>query len=411
MSTTDDQEIKAILAELQEEIRRHRLALGDLGALPPPDPLARIREKQAVNPHLPIGWPVMPPGLIPKLVAYAQKIVRRLLRWYINPIVAQQNEFNAAATDLLASHQARLDALTTSLEALTARLSESDEHWKTFRSQIETELEATRLRMQRLENWRRESITYDEASPSEKRSTGNIDYYLLGALYRNRYQMAERLHDYDDVLVGLTSATRPLLPVLDIGCGRGEFVDHMKALGLPAYGIDLDADALAVGREQGLDLRQVDAISHLRSLPDNGLSAVTLIQVAEHFEPEDLMELLYLIEHKLQPGGLILAETVNPECLYALVNWYLRDPSHRTPLHSATLRFLMMQAGFHQIETRFLHPVPETERLQANINGEEALDPAVAALVAQIRHNTERLNRFLYGPQDYAMLAYKPERE
>lgn len=410
LSTTDDQEIKAILAELQEEIRRHRLALGDLGALPPPDPLARVREKQAVNPHLPIGWPVMPPGLIPKLVAYAQKIMRRLLRWYINPIVAQQNEFNAAATDLLASHQARLDELTTSLEALTARLSGFDARWTALQSQIETELETTRLRMQRLENWRRESVTHDEASPSEEKSPGKIDYFLLGALYRNRYQMAERLNDYDDVLVKLASATRPLLPVLDIGCGRGEFVGHMNALGLPAYGIDLDADALAIGREQGLDLRQVDAISHLKALSDNGLSAVTMIQVVEHFEPEALMELLYLIERKLQPGGLILAETVNSECLYALINWYLRDPSHRTPLHSATLRFLIMQAGFHQIETRFLHPVPEAERLQTNISGEEALDPAVAALAAQIRHNTERLNHLLYGPQDYAVLAYKPEK-
>ncbi|MGQ9491403.1 MAG: hypothetical protein ACUVS6_12010, partial [Anaerolineae bacterium] len=112
MNTAEDREIKVILAELQEEIRRHRLALGDLGAMPPLDPLARVREKQAVNPHLPIGWPVMPRGLVPKLVAYTQKVVRRLLRWYINPIVAQQNEFNTAATDLLASLQVRVDELT-----------------------------------------------------------------------------------------------------------------------------------------------------------------------------------------------------------------------------------------------------------------------------------------------------------
>lgn len=410
MSTADDPEIKAILAELQEEIRRHRLALGDLGALPPPDPLARVREKQAVNPHLPIGWPVMPRGLIPKLVAYTQKIVRRLLRWYINPIVAQQNEFNSAATDLLASQQTRLDQLTSQVESLAAKLSQSEDRWAAFQHQVETELETTRLRLQRLENWRRESKTQSEPPvPEGKSATVGIDYYLLGALYRNRYQMTGRLSDYEDLLTGLASTGHPLLPVLDIGCGRGEFVGHMRAMGLPAYGIDLDADALAIGQAQGLDLRQADAISHLKSLPDNSLSAVTMIQVVEHFEPEALLQLLQLIERKLQPGGLVLAETINPECLYALANWYLRDPSHRTPLHSATLRFLMMQAGFHRIETRFLHPVPEEERLQTNVGARGELDPAVVALAAQIRHNMETLNRFLYGPQDYAVIAYKPE--
>lgn len=410
MSTVDDPEIKAILAELQEEIRRHRLALGDLGALPSPDPLARVREKQAVNPHLPIGWPVMPRGLIPKLVAYTQKIVRRLLRWYINPIVAQQNEYNAAATDLLASQQTRLDQLTSQVESLAAKLSQFEDRWLAFQHQVETEFETTRLRLQRLENWRRESKTQNEAPvPEGKSATVGIDYYLLGALYRNRYQMAGRLSDYDDVLAGLASTMDPLLPVLDIGCGRGEFVGHMRSMGLPAYGIDVDADALAIGQEQGLDLRQVDAVSHLKSLPDNSLSAVTMIQVVEHFEPEALLELLRLIQHKLQSGGLLLAETINPECLYALANWYLRDPSHRTPFHSATLRFLMMQAGFHRIETRFLHPVPEEERLQTDIGPREGLDPAVVALAAQIRHNMETLNCFLYGPQDYAVIAYKPE--
>ncbi len=409
MSVSEDREIKAILSELQEEIRRHRLVLGDLGAMPPPDPLARVREKQTVNPHLPIGWPVMPPGLIPKLVAYAQKIVRRLLRWYINPIVAQQNEFNAAVTDLLASQQARLDELATVIEASTARLSSLDGKLTALQNQIETELETTRLRLQRLENWRRESADRNELPPSESTATAGIDYFLLGALYRNRCQMVARLDDYDDVLTSLASATSPQLPVLDIGCGRGEFVGHMIELGLPAYGIDLDADALAVGQAKGLDLRHAEALTHLRNLTDNSLSAVTMIQVIEHFEPEALLQLLRLIERKLKPGGFVLAETVNPECVYALTSWYLRDPSHRTPVHSATLRFLMAQAGFHRIETRFLHPVPEAERLQIEVSREQARDPVVASLASQIRRNTEILNRFLYGPQDYAVLAYKPE--
>ena len=404
MSSTEDREIRAILVELQEEIRRHRLALGDLGAMPPPDPLARVREKQAVNPHLPIGWPVMPPGLVPKLVAYAQKIVRRLLRWYINPIVAQQNEFNAAVTDLLASQQARLDQLSQA-----AKLSSIAESLTALQHQVEADLETIRLRLQRLENWRRDEMARNEPTPTKGEPAARIDDFLWGALHRSRSQMAARLHDYDDMLTNLLSAADPLAPVLDLGCGRGEFVGHMVALGLPAYGVDINAEALAIGRAEGLDLRHEDALTHLKNLPDNSLRGVTMIQVVEHFEPEALLDLLQWIERKLKPGGLVLAETVNPESIYALVNWYLRDPSHRTPLHNATLRFVMAQAGFHRIETRFLHPVPEKERLQADANVQAPADPAIAALVSQVQHNTALLNRFLYGPQDYAVLAYKPE--
>lgn len=419
MSDSEEREIRAILADLQEEIRRHRLALGDLGAAPRPDPLTRVRECQTVNPHLPIGWPVMPRGLLPKLGAYAQKITRRLLRWYINPIVAQQNAFNAAAVDTLATLQARIDELAQQWQALDqaqvpAGLQRQlraivDDRQMQMHQRFEDELEATRLRLQRLENWHKGIATRALSTAPHDEPTASIDYFLLGALYRNPHQMADRLGDYDDLFGGLAANQPPALPVLDIGCGRGEFVAHLVSLGLPAYGIDLDADALAIGREQGLDLRPIDAFTHLRGLADNSLAAVTLIQVVEHFEPEALLRLLQLIAQKLVTGGLLIAETINPACLYALANWYLMDPSHRVPVHSETLRFLLAQAGFHRSEVRFLHPVPDVDRLQDVIAAQQAPDSACAALAARIQHNIDRLNHFLYGPQDYAVVAYKLE--
>ncbi|MFH1084956.1 MAG: hypothetical protein V1772_04255, partial [Chloroflexota bacterium] len=109
--TSGAADVQAILADLQAEIRRHRDLLAGLGVLEPPDPLAPVRQRQWVNPHLPIGWPKMPKGLASKLAAYVQKIVRRLLRWYINPIVEQQNAYNAAVADLLAAQVHQMQRL------------------------------------------------------------------------------------------------------------------------------------------------------------------------------------------------------------------------------------------------------------------------------------------------------------
>ncbi len=101
-----DPEVERVLGELVLELRRQVTGLEGLGART--ETLARLHATQRVNPHLPIGWPVMPRGLGRKLLAYAQKVTRVLLRWYINPLVAQQNAYNAAATLALEEFDARL---------------------------------------------------------------------------------------------------------------------------------------------------------------------------------------------------------------------------------------------------------------------------------------------------------------
>ena len=402
MKSSDPSAVQAIIARLQEEMRCHRQGPARSSATPGSVLLSRVREHQRVNSHLPIGWPVMPRGLIPKLVAYAKKITRRLLRWYINPLVDQQNAYNAAVTDALATLGAQNDGLASQSEALAARL----EHGQG----------EVLLRLQRLENWWRDGAPPLVVQPPALQATPApegeaMDLFVLAARYRNEEQLRARLTDYDDLFVALLDAGRGdddlIGPVLDIGCGRGELVSHLTELGLRAYGIDIDVDAIRLGQNAGRDVREADVFAHLGDLSDNSLLAITLMQVIEHFEIDDLLRLFKLATRKLVPGGLIVAETVNPVCLWALTNWYLLDPSHRTPLHPETTRFLAEQAGLEQVQLRFLHPVSERGRLGALPEVGEM--PAMWPLVERINRNIGQLNRFLYGPQDYAVIAHKPE--
>ncbi len=438
-------EIDAILSDLQAEIRRHRVTLGELGSLDPPDPLAQVREWQRVNSHLPIGWPVMPKGIWPKMVAYAQKITRRLLRWYINPLVEQQNAYNAAVTEVLGGVYQRMDGIEQNLagiaervdahveasatwretvdqlqqhagdsdawlRALEARIEEARQVLQSERALHEDREEAVRLRLQRLENWRRGDILHEQRGQDQDAGAAaspGIDYYLLGARYRNTVSLASRLGDYDDLFGDLARSQQAGRvasgPVLDIGAGRGEFVEHLQTLGLQAYGIDLDADAVSAALAAGRDVRLAEGLTHLRELEDGSLAAVVMLQVAEHLEAEELLSLWRLCWQKLANGGLLLAETLNPTCLWSLSNWYLLDPSHKTLLHPEMARFLLEQAGLQRIEFRFLRPVPAPTKLE--ILPGEADDP----LVRTMNGNVERLNALLYGPQDYAAIAWKRE--
>jgi len=427
----ESEHIEQIAQALQSEVAQRTLGAGT-GS----DPLAAVRERQWVNSHVPIGWPEMPKGIGPTLLAYAQKIVRRLLRWYIDPLFEQQNRHNAAVSEALTwlaqrgtvsgrqlqqqvsanyrhlQHQSDLIGdLSDSQHALQQRLEGDQPGMQRLDRQqqaLKHALELARLRIQRLEDTRPASSTDPAAaapSATMPQDTPTFDYYLLGIATRGDEQLSERLSDYDDLFRNLAQrqadGEMPPVPVLDVGCGRGELLAHLSDLGLSAYGIEIDRDAAETARQSGLDVRNEDVLSHLTSLPDGALAAITLIQVVEHLAVDDLLRLYGLAARKLAPGGLIIAETINPHCLEAVTRYYLLDPSHVSLLPPQLTQMLMEQSGLGDCSIRYLRPVPEPTRLEpVRIGGRanEALD-----------RNTARLNDILYGPQDYAVVGYRLE--
>jgi O-antigen chain-terminating methyltransferase len=420
LSDSELDQIRAIVADLQAIVYRHHAGVNKLDMHVQEDSLAEVAKYQYVESHIPIGWPELPPGIIPKFVVYVKKIVRRLLRWYVNPIVDQQNTYNAAIAKALAQLDARRNQLERRLEAKFVEIRQSQvqgmqniEQMRQFMQEIDQSGEGFAMRLRRLEHWQRR----EKASDSTDQSTATapftaspgVDYFLLGAKYRNPKQMTAFLNDYDDIFTVLRDAQQqgedPTGPVLDIGCGRGEFVAHLAELGLSAYGIDIDVDGVEMGQEMQRDVREADAFAHLSSLSDASLAAVTLIQVIEHFEIEDTLRLFRLIFQKLAAGGFVLAETINPTCLLAFSNWFLLDPSHRTPLHPQMTKFLMEQAEFEHASIRFLHPVPDGGKLTLLPILEDR--PELRPWAEYLNRNFERLNEFLYGHQDYAVIGYK----
>jgi SAM-dependent methyltransferase len=371
--TAQEAELETILARLREEVDRSEWdAVGANGAGRFAPRRREAEQLWAVSADRPFQHRPGPYGRVRGLALSPLKsVLRKAMRWYVEPLATDQRRFNAAALKLVDSLWARGDGQQAELDAL--------------RRPVErvVELDERLTRLERRERAPAPAAEASAAAPVESRPLVFPDYFAYESRMRgptDRIRQRQR---------GYVDDFREAAPVLDIGCGRGEFLGLLREAGVEARGVDLDADMVAYCRGEGLDVEQAGAIEHLESLEDGALGGIFAAQVVEHLPAPALVRLLELAVVKLRPGGLLVAETINPLSPIALRN-YFADLTHAQPLVPETLELLARQSGFASVEVRFANE-PE-ERLV------EPDDPTIAA-------NVRRLNELLFAPLDYAIIA------
>jgi SAM-dependent methyltransferase len=159
----------------------------------------------------------------------------------------------------------------------------------------------------------------------------------------------------------IASSQRPYLdllaghaPLLDVGCGRGELLDLLRERGIEARGVDLDPGMVARCREKGHDVAEGDAVAYLEGVEDGAVGTVFSAQLIEHLPRPELERFVQLAHAKLAPGGLFVAETVNPHCARALKAFWL-DLTHQHPIFPEVALMLCRIAGFP--EAYVFHPL------------------------------------------------------
>ena len=226
----------------------------------------------------------------------------------------------------------------------------------------------------------------------------------------SREEIRERLESYIPYFQHRSSKgageSRPSGDVLDVGCGRGEFLDLLAAQGIAARGIDLNQEMAEVCRARGLNVVEADAVQYLTSLPDDSLGGIFAAQVVEHLEPSYLLQFLDVAFEKLQPGGRLVLETLNPACWTAFFESYIRDITHRWPLHPETLKYLVLASGFSRADIEFRSPMPPEDRLQA-IAVPETADSTMKELAEAFNSNVVKLNARMFTHMDYAIIGGK----
>jgi SAM-dependent methyltransferase len=369
-----DSEVAAIFERLREEVIAApptQIGDGEAGWLAAREDAERRWWVSADRPFL------HGPGFVGRLRGLVLRPVkgflRKLMRWYVQPFAADQREFNAAALDLLDQLKERVEELQSAAQ----RLPEFDDRL---------------ARLERVRSAPRASTEHESPSPGAE-PVVLPDYFAFEVRMRGSTEdIRARQEPY-------VNDFRGAAPVLDVGCGRGEFLALLQQEGIEARGVDTDPDMVAFCRGQGLEVAQGDAIEHLESLPDAGLGGLFAAQFVEHLPPGRLVRFLALAAAKLRPRGVLVVETINPLSLVALGH-YFADLTHAQPLVPATLELLVSQSGFERTEVRFLNE-PAERLAPVELPPDAAFDAARRALAA----NVERLNQVVFGPQDYALLA------
>lgn len=226
-----------------------------------------------------------------------------------------------------------------------------------------------------------------------------INYFRFEEQFRGpREEIKQRQSNFINYFVGCSN-------VLDIGCGRGEFLELAKEHDIGAKGVDVDDTMVDYCLSKGLNVVKEDAISYLEKLDDKSLDGIFIDQVVEHLEPDNLIKLLHLCFKKLKYGFYIFVETVNPLSFVSFANFYI-DMTHKKPIHPATLKFLLTSVGFRDLDTMFFSPVSEEETLK-KVPLNDKLDEWAKKYLDTYNHNIEKLNGILYGAQDYAVIGKK----
>ncbi len=331
-----------------------------------------------------------------------------------NTLHAQLTSVELGVDDALAAIARASAALNENARGLDVRLSALERSSDHDRS----ELHRTRTLVQRLVRTVAQhggtavaSVLADSGSTPDTavafgQSTAGVPAALDDATYvdfehrfrGSRDEIRARQKDAVPFVAGLAGS---LAPVLDLGCGRGEWLELLQEMKVPGYGVDSNSAMVAEALRSGLDARLGDAIEHLDQLEESSLQGVSAFHFVEHIPIDALVRLLDSTLLALRPGGLLLLETPNPTNLIVGAASFYLDPTHLRVLHPDFLSFLVESRGFVDVQVHYVHPVIDEEGLD---DGQSALQ--ADARLSRVVRNVEWA---LFGPQDYLLSARRAE--
>ena len=386
MDQTQEIDVEQVMRRIREHIHRRRAAEG----YPTPEKRAfpfDDGQTAADFAYLHSGYNIQHVSfashrrILGPLVVAVKKALRKLL----TPILERQSAYNAASARVT-TH------IRDSIEALNRQHALVSEQIETFERR-----QADVLFKLREEILAAQSQALQEMHSQLRHGTVTREPAFDYAGFEERFRgseadVKERQRIYVPYFEGREN-------VLDIGCGRGEFLELLRESGITARGVDLDPDMFLLCRGKGLDVAREDAFAYLEALPDDSVGGIFAAQVIEHLHSRRVIELVNLCHRKLAPDGPLILETPNPKCLMIFVDSFYKDPTHVQPAHPDTMQFLFEAIGFHEVDLRFSGPVDPSLRIPSLEAPGAELEP--------FNRGIERLNALLFGFQDYAVIGRK----
>ena len=382
-----------------------------------------------------------------KFLVEGRKMVHGEIRRYVDPMFQKQREFNFGVADVVKYLKTESKYFKTDVETLSTDLERLNTDAKSLKNDVEslktdagdlktdirdlkTYVEDLKLNSSQniksevnsfisaidldldnkgwlnsvLENRLKENLqNYKVQKPEEVQkpedNESEINYYAFEEHFRGS---RENIQQHQKVFLDYFKDCKN---VLDIGCGRGEFLELARQNDIVAKGIDIDEDMVNFCKSKGFNVELKDAIETLETMEHKSLDGIFISQVVEHLAPDYLIKMLNLCNKKLKYGFYLIVETVNPLSLFSFANFYI-DLTHIKPVHPETLKFLLSAVDFREIETKFISPVPDSMRLKKLPDFGDLKDRE-KVMFGTYNQNIDMLNNTLYGAQDYAVIGKK----
>ena len=330
----------------------------------------------------------------PSRYEWLLRIVRRILRRAAEPDTERQKNFNVALLDLVNDLRGDIAAarrdFRADLEAVQRDLG------------IAVGVESAKLRELVLVAARRndaliaaldqkiENVAVrvrDAVNPAVSAQSPDVLYRRLeDALRGSEAHVREDVEPY-------AQRAADHQPVLDVGCGRGEFLALCRERGIDARGVDTNERSVSDLRQRGLDAALGAIPECFTPLADHSLGAVLAMHVVEHLSVDALFALFRESARVLRSGGLLMIETPNAESMAMAAGDFWRDPTHIAPRHPAALTVLAREHGFAIDEIRAVHELPEGTRIA--IHAEDS---------PELQRVIHTLNDRLFAPQDLRLI-------
>ncbi|MEM7349656.1 MAG: class I SAM-dependent methyltransferase [Acidobacteriota bacterium] len=348
-------------------------------------------------------------GVAGRLVTILKRFLRPIVKFPLNDLWDRQRTYNLilleTVTRQAAEFQSAIEAHARLLEKLDARtaigLNDVMRHNDALFARVDQKLD--RYRRETKDLWHRLGAfiaTTGADQPQALTETQTEQTYVeLEKRHRgSEEEITERISTYLPYLEGKGE-------VLDLGCGRGEALRLFIGHGLEARGVDSSSEMVARCNENGLPAEQGDLFEVLSRVEEGSLGGVVSFHVVEHLPADSLERLVRLAWRALRRGGVLILETPSPLSVVMSARNFWVDPTHKRPVHPASLEVTFREAGFEPVHRIDLHPFPDAERLpEIDIS---RLPEDQRLLADQVNRLRDILDDLLFGSRDFGLVGIK----
>ncbi len=326
--------------------------------------------------------------IIGRLLVWSRKLINGEVKRYVDLMIGRQSEFNKRTVSILNNFNNKIDDVNNKIDDVNNKIDD-----------VNNKINDVNNKINDVNNKINETDNKNSISSTDK-IYDDMNYFVFNELFGgSNDEIKANTEQFLDFFSGCKN-------VLDIGSGRGIFLELLKEKGIKGYGIDTNDDLISYCKRKDLNVQKDDVVTHLKKLNNKSLDGIFISHVIEHLKYEDITYMLKLCYEKMQYGSYMIIATPNILSMTVSSNTFYTDPTHITHVHPEFIKFLLRIYRFRDIQEIFYQPTSKDQMLK-KIDDIDNLDDEQKNIYEIMNSNIDILNNIIFGYRDYAIIVKK----